>query len=108
MQVFELACSIGPFGFPSKLCKNVMQSKMDRAIQCKTETHGHLKNIIFKNQVVFIVPRLSSDNQWWILDEANEANEAVAPGPPSKIAHTVLNPLQTFVQRTILSEDLFF
>ena len=44
-------------------------------------------------------------NQWWILDEANEA---VASGPPSKIAHTVFNPLQMFVQRMILSEDLFF
>ena len=43
--------------------------------------------------------------QWWIL---GEANEAVASGPPSKIAHTVLNPLQMFVQRTIPSEDLFF
>ena len=43
--------------------------------------------------------------QWWIL---GEANEAVASGPPAKIAHTVLNPLQMFVQRTIPSEDLFF
>ena len=43
--------------------------------------------------------------QWWIL---GEANEAVASGPPSKIAHTVLNLLQMFVQRTIPSEDLFF
>ena len=43
--------------------------------------------------------------QWWIL---GEANEAVASGPPAKIAHTVLNPLQMFVQRTIPSKDLFF
>ena len=29
-------------------------------------------------------------------------------GPPSKTAYTVLDSLQMFVQRTILSEDLFF
>ena len=64
---------------------------------------------IFKHLLVIFVAVTTYPNwcynQWWIL---SEANEAVASGPPSKIAHTVLNPLQMFVQRTIPSEDLFF
>ena len=49
--------------------------------------------------------------QQWILGEANEAVASGPPffgGPPSKTAYTVLDALQMFVQRTILSEDFFF
>ena len=55
--------------------------------------------------------------QRWIL---GEANEAVASGPPSKIAHTVLFRCRCFLEiimklgrkvgytRSIRGEDLFF
>ena len=49
--------------------------------------------------------KLMSEVHWWIL---GEANEAVASGPPSKTAYTVLDSLQMFAQRTVRSEDLFF
>ena len=32
-----------------KMLSNVMQSVLDRAIQCETKNGGHLKDIIFKN-----------------------------------------------------------
>ena len=47
----------------------------------------------------------------WILGEANEAVASGPPffgGPPSKTAHAVLDSLEMFVQRTMLSEDFFF